>query len=126
MYGAPKGGIIANQLPKKRVAKDKFYEVLHTVGHWKHYSRIINSIWLSMTLASNVSTKKMQSIYWMPIKPLQSGNRLNWWMLLYNHTWLKSWGQIYWNRMKTSTSNNKDMNTQKEPLQAIPYPALTN
>ncbi|KAL7479054.1 hypothetical protein ACHAW6_004800 [Cyclotella cf. meneghiniana] len=38
MYGLPQAGILANRLPKQRLAKHGYFEVAHTPGLWKHIS----------------------------------------------------------------------------------------
>lgn len=40
-YRLPQAGILANKLLKDRSAQDKYYEVQHTPGLWKHMKRPI-------------------------------------------------------------------------------------
>ena len=42
MHGLPRAGILANKLPKKRLAKRRYFEIPHTSGLWKHVSRPIS------------------------------------------------------------------------------------
>eukprot|EP00984_Skeletonema_dohrnii_P002769 scaffold955_cov79-Skeletonema_dohrnii-CCMP3373.AAC.11 len=39
IYGLPQGGILANQLLRKRLAPEGYYEVAHTPGLWRHVTR---------------------------------------------------------------------------------------
>ena len=45
MYGLPQAGILANQLLKKRLARQGYYEQPHTPGLWKHSSR---PVWFNL------------------------------------------------------------------------------
>ncbi|KAL7476249.1 hypothetical protein ACHAW6_002121 [Cyclotella cf. meneghiniana] len=40
-YGLPQAGVLANNLLKKCLALDGYYEVPHTPGLWKHESKTI-------------------------------------------------------------------------------------
>ncbi len=50
----------------------------------------------NLTLALKISTKGMQSIYYLPTKPLQSRNWLDLWTMMWEYTWLHLQTQIYW------------------------------
>ena len=47
LYGLPQGGILANKLLRKRLAKHGYFECTHTPGLWKHVSR---PVWFTLVV----------------------------------------------------------------------------
>ena len=41
MYGLPQAGILANKLPKARLAKHGYHELTHTPGLFKHDTHLV-------------------------------------------------------------------------------------
>jgi hypothetical protein len=62
MYGLPQAGIIAQELLEKRLGEYGYHQSKIVNGFWKHKTRpIVSDLW-SMTLLSNMSTERMQTI----------------------------------------------------------------
>jgi hypothetical protein len=47
MYGLPQAGVLANKLPKERLARHGYFEEPHTPGLWKHVSR---PVWFNLSV----------------------------------------------------------------------------
>jgi hypothetical protein len=41
MYGLPQAGILANKLLKEQLAHHGYFEQPHTLGLWKHVTRLV-------------------------------------------------------------------------------------
>ncbi|KAL7459379.1 hypothetical protein ACHAXS_000445 [Conticribra weissflogii] len=63
MYGLTQAGILANQLLKKRLAKNGYFKEPHMPGIWKHNLQLNLFTQLFKTLVLTMSTIMMQSNY---------------------------------------------------------------
>ncbi len=95
VYWLTQAGILANQLLKKKLAKYSYYDVPHKSMETPLMTKPIH-IGCQRLWHQILEQKGCRAFIKRPKRPLQRGNQLDWWTLLWNHTWLNLQKQIHW------------------------------
>jgi len=91
MYGLKEAAILAYEQLLKHLGLYGYVHFKHTPGMWRHTTRPITFTLQWTILASNTSTKMMQTIFFSTPKQKFHYNWLVWWLIPWSNNQLKLW-----------------------------------